>query len=50
MPEPEFATPLVVLDLTGIFFFAVAGALVAVRKNLDRHPNDILAAFMASGT
>ena len=35
MPEPEFATPLVVLDLTGIFFFAVAGALVAVRKNLD---------------
>jgi len=35
VPEPEFATPLVVLDLTGIFFFAVAGALVAVRKNLD---------------
>lgn len=35
MPEPEFATPLVVLDLTGIFFFAVAGALVAVRKHLD---------------
>lgn len=35
MPEPEFATPLVVLDLTGIFFFAVAGALVAVRRNLD---------------
>lgn len=35
MPESEFATPLVALDLTGIFFFAVAGALVAVRKNLD---------------
>ena len=35
MPESEFAAPLVVLDLTGIFFFAVAGALVAVRKNLD---------------
>nr|WP_216659105.1 trimeric intracellular cation channel family protein [Nocardioides sp. zg-1230] len=26
---------MVVLDLTGIFFFAVAGALVAVRKHLD---------------
>lgn len=35
MPESEFATPLVALDLTGIFFFAVAGALVGVRKNLD---------------
>ena len=35
MPETEFATTLVVLDLTGIFVFAVAGALVAVRKNLD---------------
>jgi uncharacterized membrane protein YeiH len=31
----EFATPLVVLDLIGIFVFAVTGALVAVRKNLD---------------
>jgi uncharacterized membrane protein YeiH len=30
-----FATPLVVLDLIGIFVFAVTGALVAVRKNLD---------------
>ena len=35
MPETEFATTLVVLDLTGIFVFAVSGALVAVRKNLD---------------
>lgn len=35
MPETEFATTLVVLDLAGIFVFAVAGALVAVRKNLD---------------
>ena len=35
MPGSEFATPLVALDLTGIFFFAVAGALVGVRKNLD---------------
>ena len=35
MPQPEFATTLVVLDLTGIFVFAVSGALVAVRKNLD---------------
>jgi uncharacterized membrane protein YeiH len=35
VPETEFATTLVVLDLTGIFVFAVAGALVAVRKNLD---------------
>ena len=35
MPETEFAATLVVLDLVGIFAFAVAGALVAVRKNLD---------------
>ena len=35
MPPDEFATPLVVLDLIGIFVFAVTGALVAVRKNLD---------------
>jgi uncharacterized membrane protein YeiH len=31
----EPSTPLVVLDLLGIFVFAIAGALVAVRKNLD---------------
>lgn len=35
MPETEFATTLVVLDLAGIFVFALSGALVAVRKNLD---------------
>jgi uncharacterized membrane protein YeiH len=35
VPETEFAATLVVLDLVGIFVFAVAGALVAVRKNLD---------------
>lgn len=35
MPETEFTTTLVVLDLLGIFVFAVAGALVAVRRNLD---------------
>lgn len=35
MPPTELATTLVVLDLVGIFVFAVTGALVAVRKNLD---------------
>ena len=35
MPDNEFATTLVVLDLVGIFVFAVTGALVAVRKHLD---------------
>lgn len=35
MPPNEYATTLVVLDLVGIFVFAVTGALVAVRKNLD---------------
>ena len=35
MPPTELATTLVVLDLLGIFVFAVSGALVAVRKNLD---------------
>jgi uncharacterized membrane protein YeiH len=35
VPPNEFATTLVVLDLVGIFVFAVTGALVAVRKNLD---------------
>ncbi len=33
MPEPN--TLLVVLDLVGIFVFAITGALVAVRKELD---------------
>ncbi|MBC2934491.1 trimeric intracellular cation channel family protein [Nocardioides sp. zg-1228] len=35
MPVTDFATTIVALDLIGIFFFAVAGALVAVRRNLD---------------
>ncbi len=35
MPPTEFAATLVVLDLIGIFVFAVTGALVAVRKELD---------------
>ena len=35
MPSSEPAVFLVVLDLAGIFVFAVTGALVAVRKNLD---------------
>ncbi len=44
MPETEFATTLVTLDLVGIFVFAVTGALVAVRKNLD-----IFAALVLAG-
>lgn len=32
---PEQSVALVVLDLTGIFVFAISGALVAVRKDLD---------------
>ena len=44
MPETEFATTLVVFDLAGIFVFAVTGALVAVRKNLD-----IFAALVLAG-
>jgi uncharacterized membrane protein YeiH len=35
VPHTEPSTALVVLDLLGIFVFAIAGALVAVRKNLD---------------
>ena len=33
--QPEPSTTLVVLDLVGIFVFAISGALVAVRKGLD---------------
>lgn len=44
MPEIQFATTLVTLDLVGIFVFAVTGALVAVRKNLD-----IFAALVLAG-
>jgi len=44
VPETEFAATLVGLDLVGIFFFAVTGALVAVRKRLD-----IFAAIVLAG-
>nr|WP_300053065.1 trimeric intracellular cation channel family protein [uncultured Nocardioides sp.] len=44
MPWIEFTTTLVTLDLLGIFVFAVTGALVAVRKNLD-----IFAALVLAG-
>jgi uncharacterized membrane protein YeiH len=33
--QPEPSTTIVVLDLVGIFVFAISGALVAVRKDLD---------------
>jgi uncharacterized membrane protein YeiH len=33
--QPDASATLVVLDLVGIFVFAISGALVAVRKNLD---------------
>lgn len=35
MPAQEAVALLVVLDLVGIFVFAISGALVAVRKGLD---------------
>lgn len=35
MPSTEPSTTLVVLDLLGIFVFAITGALVGVRKGLD---------------
>lgn len=35
MSSPEPSSTLVVLDLVGIFVFAISGALVAVRKDLD---------------
>ena len=49
MPEIEFATTLVVLDLVGIFVFAVTGALVAVRKNLDLFAALVLAGVTGLG-
>jgi uncharacterized membrane protein YeiH len=33
--QPDVSATLLVLDLVGIFAFAISGALVAVRKNLD---------------
>ena len=41
----EPSTTLVVLDLVGIFAFAITGALVAVRKNLD-----VFGALVLAGT
>ena len=35
MPTPEPALTLVVADLVGIFVFAISGALVAVRREMD---------------
>jgi uncharacterized membrane protein YeiH len=35
VPSTEPSTTLVVLDLVGIFVFAISGSLVAVRKGLD---------------
>jgi uncharacterized membrane protein YeiH len=49
VPETEFATTLVVLDLTGIFVFAVTGALVAVRKRLDLFAATVLAGVTGLG-
>jgi len=49
VPETEFATTLVMLDLVGIFVFAVTGALVAVRKNLDIFAALVLAAVTGLG-
>ncbi len=47
MPEPN--TLLVVLDLVGIFVFAITGALVAVRKELDVFAVLILALITGLG-
>lgn len=49
VPPNEFATTLVVLDLIGIFVFAVTGALVAVRKNLDLFAALVLAGVTGLG-
>ena len=47
LPEPN--TLLVVLDLVGIFVFAITGALVAVRKELDVFAVLILALITGLG-
>jgi len=49
VPPNEFAATLVVLDLVGIFVFAVTGALVAVRKNLDLFAALVLATVTGLG-
>ena len=45
MTTPEPSATLVVLDLVGIFVFAISGALVAVRKELD-----LFAVLVLAGT
>lgn len=45
VPVPETSTTLVVVELLGIFVFAISGALVAVRKGLD-----IFGALVLAGT
>ncbi len=49
MPPNEYAATLVVLDLVGIFVFAVTGALVAVRKRLDLFAALVLAGVTGLG-
>ncbi len=49
MPSQELATTLVVLDLVGIFVFAVSGALVAARKHLDLFAALVLAGVTGLG-
>ncbi|SED04805.1 Uncharacterized membrane protein YeiH [Nocardioides exalbidus] len=49
MLDTDYATTLVVLDLVGIFVFAVTGALVAVRKNLDLFAATVLAGVTGLG-
>lgn len=46
---PEQSTGLVVLDLVGIFVFAISGALVAVRKELDLFAVLVLAGVTGLG-
>src|SRR3954447_5705215 len=46
---PTTATVLVVLDLVGIFVFAISGALVAVRKDLDIFAVLVLAGITGLG-
>jgi uncharacterized membrane protein YeiH len=49
MPVADAPTSLVVLDLLGIFVFAISGALVAVRKGLDLFGVAVLAGTTGLG-
>lgn len=49
MPQNDFATTLVVLDLLGIFVFAISGALVAVRRRFDLFAALVLAGVTGLG-